>query len=102
MLTDEAKIIHWQVAATYHDTRGSRPELKRLQKSMRSWCADLPGRVRRYAAVRLRSGDECAASPPRQSRALIALGSPVFHAEQQGGPLLVGPLSGNARVRVLS
>jgi hypothetical protein len=28
ILTDEAKLRYWQVAATYHDTRGSRPELK--------------------------------------------------------------------------
>jgi hypothetical protein len=25
ILTDEAKLKHWQVAATYHDTRGSWP-----------------------------------------------------------------------------
>jgi hypothetical protein len=34
ILTDEAKLKHWQVAATYHDTRGIRPELKRLQAAI--------------------------------------------------------------------
>jgi DNA invertase Pin-like site-specific DNA recombinase len=34
ILTDEARLRHWQVAATYHDTRGSRPELKRLQAAI--------------------------------------------------------------------
>ena len=33
ILTDEAKLREWQAAATYHDTRGSRPELKRLFKT---------------------------------------------------------------------
>jgi hypothetical protein len=33
-LADEARRKHWQVPATYHDTRGTWPELKRLQAAV--------------------------------------------------------------------
>jgi DNA invertase Pin-like site-specific DNA recombinase len=34
ILRDEAKLRECRAAATYHDTRGSRPELKRLQAAI--------------------------------------------------------------------